>query len=144
MDILEHIIATKREELPAIRSAVDAAIANYSSELLHTSKPSLGEALLKSNTGIIAEFKRRSPQKGGSKKTGVPILSRSVTKRMELRHCQSLLTYSILVGKMVLFVKREIRVLHCLSYIRILSSTRCNSMQQPFVVHLPYCSLLLV
>lgn len=70
MDILEQIIATKREELPAIRSAVDAAIANYPSELLHTSKPSLGEALLKSNTGIIAEFKRRSPSKGWIKEDG--------------------------------------------------------------------------
>ena len=70
MDILEHIIATKREELPAIRSAVNAAIANYPSELLHTSKPSLGEALLKSNTGIIAEFKRRSPSKGWIKEDG--------------------------------------------------------------------------
>ena len=70
MDILEHIIATKREELPAIRSAVDAAIANYPSELLHTSKPSLGEALFKSNTGIIAEFKRRSPSKGWIKEAG--------------------------------------------------------------------------
>lgn len=70
MDILEHIIVTKREELPAIRSAVDAAIANYPSELLHTSKPSLGEALLKSNTGIIAEFKRRSPSKGWIKEDG--------------------------------------------------------------------------
>lgn len=70
MDILEHIIATKREELPAIRSVVDAAIANYPSELLHTSKPSLGEALLKSNTGIIAEFKRRSPSKGWIKEDG--------------------------------------------------------------------------
>ena len=70
MDILEHIIATKREELPAIRSAVNAAIANYPSELLHTSKPSLGEALLKSNTGIIAEFKRRSPSKEWIKEDG--------------------------------------------------------------------------
>ena len=70
MDILEHIIATKREELPAIRSAVDAAIANYPSELLHTSKPSLGEALLKSNTGIIAEFRRRSPSKWWIKEDG--------------------------------------------------------------------------
>ena len=70
MDILEHIIATKRGELPAIRSAVNAAIANYPSELLHTSKPSLGEALLKSNTGIIAEFKRRSPSKGWIKEDG--------------------------------------------------------------------------
>ncbi len=70
MDILEQIIATKREELTAIRSAVEAEIANYPSELLHTSKPSLGEALLKSNTGIIAEFKRRSPSKGWIKEDG--------------------------------------------------------------------------
>ena len=53
-DILEQIIATKREELASMKAM----------------KPSLREALLQSETGIIAEFKRRSPSKGWIKEEG--------------------------------------------------------------------------
>lgn len=48
MDILEDIIKTKQLEL----------------EKLYAKKASLRQALTTSNTGIIAEFKRRSPSKG--------------------------------------------------------------------------------
>ena len=56
MDILEQIVATKLEELQRMRRP----------------KPSLRQALLQSDTGIIAEFKRRSPSKGWIKEEGRP------------------------------------------------------------------------
>lgn len=54
-DILEQIVVSKREEMALLRSK----------------KPSLREALLASPSGIIAEFKRRSPSRGWIKEKGL-------------------------------------------------------------------------
>ena len=54
MDILQEIVAHKQDEL----------------RLMRAKKPSLRDALLASPTGIIAEFKRRSPSKGWIKEEG--------------------------------------------------------------------------
>ena len=53
-DILQDIIAHKRQEL----------------QRMYAKKPSMKDALLASSSGIIAEFKRRSPSKGWIKEEG--------------------------------------------------------------------------
>ena len=67
-DILEQIIATKHQEIPAVRAAVEPFVSGGFAA--GDKKPSLRQALLASPSGIIAEFKRRSPSKGWIKQDG--------------------------------------------------------------------------
>ena len=64
-DILQQIVATKRKELDSIRAHIQGNVFQTA-----TPRPSLRQALLSSKTGIIAEFKRRSPSKGWIKEEG--------------------------------------------------------------------------
>ena len=65
--ILEEITARKRHDLQAVMENVPAHELYHRVErLMEDGAPhrSLAEALRKSPTGIIAEFKRKSPSKG--------------------------------------------------------------------------------
>ncbi|MDE5706186.1 indole-3-glycerol-phosphate synthase [Muribaculum sp.] len=62
MNILERIVESKRHEVEALRVAgYYQAIASVAPDV---SVPSMAEAIRHNRTGIIAEFKRRSPSRG--------------------------------------------------------------------------------
>ena len=63
-DILEEIVATKRDFLEKQKREIP--VKTIRGKIADTDRPSISmcEALLSSTSGIIAEFKRRSPSKG--------------------------------------------------------------------------------
>lgn len=63
-DILQEIIATKRAEVDRRKRETDLQALYRQAEAPRTTRRSLREALQSSSTGIISEFKRRSPSKG--------------------------------------------------------------------------------
>ena len=67
-DILEEIIATKRIEVERLRKTRPLETLRIDAEQVlkkrHTSPASMSRSLMASSSGIIAEFKRRSPSKG--------------------------------------------------------------------------------
>ncbi len=65
-DILEEIVAHKRAEIEERRRYVPIQqfVGEVERRIAEENYPSMREALLKSDTGIIAEFKRKSPSKG--------------------------------------------------------------------------------
>ncbi len=70
-DILEDIVAHKRRELAIFKEALPEHQLHAMVEpLLEAATPSLSHALTSSATGIIAEFKRRSPSRGWIKEEG--------------------------------------------------------------------------
>ncbi len=66
MDILEEIVAHKREEIEERKRYVPLQqfIGEVERKVAEEEAVSMSQALMKSDTGIIAEFKRKSPSKG--------------------------------------------------------------------------------
>lgn len=72
-DILQDIIAYKREEVELFKQMVPPKVLYKSVEaILGDDVVSMSNALRESESGIIAEFKRRSPSKGWIKEDGKP------------------------------------------------------------------------
>lgn len=72
-DILEEIVAHKRIELERLKASVPEREIHKRTEQLIDTTPapsSMRRALTESETGIIAEFKRKSPSKGWIKEEG--------------------------------------------------------------------------
>ena len=72
MDILDEITAHKRLEVAALKREVPLRILQEQVDpiLAGAKQPSMAAALLASPSGIIAEFKRKSPSKGWIKEEG--------------------------------------------------------------------------
>ena len=71
MDILEEIVANKRVEVERFKAALsEREIHRRVEPLLDFSVASMSQALTASDSGIIAEFKRKSPSKGWIKEDG--------------------------------------------------------------------------
>lgn len=71
MDILEEIVAHKRIEVELFKAELsEREIHRRVEPLLDFSVASMSKALTASDTGIIAEFKRRSPSKGWIQEAG--------------------------------------------------------------------------
>ena len=71
LDILQEIVAHKRVEVEQFKLAFPPQQLHRQVEaLLDFSTPSLSKALCESDSGIIAEFKRKSPSKGWIKEEG--------------------------------------------------------------------------
>ncbi len=72
-DILEEIVAWKRVEVAQMKEQLPASsLYNKVEQMLDTPQPSMRSALMSSDSGIIAEFKRKSPSKGWIKEEGKP------------------------------------------------------------------------
>lgn len=70
-DILEEIVAHKRLEVERLKQTLpERELHKRVEDILETRVPSMRKALTESDTGIIAEFKRRSPSKGWIKEEG--------------------------------------------------------------------------
>jgi indole-3-glycerol phosphate synthase len=63
-DILQEIIAHKSVEIESRKAALPySALEKQLGDILDTPCPSMQQALMSSQSGVIAEFKRKSPSK---------------------------------------------------------------------------------
>lgn len=70
-DVLDEIVAHKRVEVEGFKQQLPPShIYNMVEEVMDIAQPSMREALMNSSSGIIAEFKRKSPSKGWIKEDG--------------------------------------------------------------------------
>lgn len=70
-DVLDEIVAHKRLEVAAFKEQLPPSrLYQMVESIVETPLPSMRQALLDSPTGIIAEFKRKSPSKGWIKEEG--------------------------------------------------------------------------
>ena len=73
MDILEEIVAHKRKEVELFKQILpEKDLHKQVEDMLGGHVPSMKKAIRQSKTGIIAEFKRKSPSKGWIKQEGQP------------------------------------------------------------------------
>lgn len=70
-DVLDEIVAHKRLEVAAFKEQLPPSrLYQLVESIVETLQPSMRQALLDSPTGIIAEFKRKSPSKGWIREEG--------------------------------------------------------------------------
>ena len=70
-DVLDEIVAHKRVEVEGFKQQLSPSrIYKMVEEVMDIAQPSMREALMNSSSGIIAEFKRKSPSKGWIKEDG--------------------------------------------------------------------------
>ena len=72
-DVLDEIVAHKRVEVEGFKQQLPPShIYKLVEEVIDIAQPSMREALMNSSSGIIAEFKRKSPSKGWINKDANP------------------------------------------------------------------------
>ena len=70
-DVLDEIVAHKRVEVEGFKQQLPPShIYKLVEGMMDVAQPSMREALMNSSSGIIAEFKRKSPSKGWIKEDG--------------------------------------------------------------------------
>lgn len=70
-DVLDEIVAHKRIEVERFKQQLPPSrLYNMVEGIMDVAQPSMRQALMESSSGIIAEFKRKSPSKGWIKEDG--------------------------------------------------------------------------
>ena len=78
-DILEEIVAYKKKEVEDYKKELKLDLLVQRTDILNTASIApMSQILKKSTTGIIAEFKRKSPSKGWINKSSPSVMSDTV------------------------------------------------------------------